>query len=332
MHTMSTQFWHKNWVWQDPDTPEGLESRLSVEILKIPTELPHSTELELGKLHRTEMDSDRASTLELLWGLPRSQEVLQPSEPCLSLYSTKIEFGGPLGGLNLTFFTRSAGGNTVVFIGVRQCSNRRFGVGGSLVRPGGQVSSLHHLWALDTLSTTSVGHVDKTVFGNAATQGRPAKVMWPASHTLARPSPCFVPRHFLVSYLLWQCRILDIRKISIYFGPYGIFPSFDVPKMVNQQNSWKSLVISTYLLYLEWNVGMLVVNICILWLPTTGLSLLRLPYICASRGASLKDSNKDTTSMSKAKSFLIRRLNTRKHTNANKPLKIWVVRVIYRVG
>jgi hypothetical protein len=78
-----------------------------------------------------------------------------------------------------------------------------------LVRPashatlsGGQVSSLHRLWALDTLSTASASHVDKTVFGNAPTHGRPAKVMWPASHTLARLSPCFVPCHFLMSYCL----------------------------------------------------------------------------------------------------------------------------------
>jgi hypothetical protein len=35
------------------------------------------------------------------------------------------------------------------------------------------------------------------------------------------------------------------------FGPYDAFPSFDVPEMVNQQNSWNSLVISTYLLYHE---------------------------------------------------------------------------------
>jgi hypothetical protein len=57
-------------------------------------------------------------------------------------------------------------------------------------------------------------------------------------------------------------------KICMDFGPYDAFPSSDVPKMVNQQNSWNSLVISTYLLYLEWNVGMLAVNICILWPPT----------------------------------------------------------------
>jgi hypothetical protein len=35
------------------------------------------------------------------------------------------------------------------------------------------------------------------------------------------------------------------------FGPYGAFRSSDVLEKVNQQNSWNSLVISTYLLYLE---------------------------------------------------------------------------------
>jgi hypothetical protein len=34
-------------------------------------------------------------------------------------------------------------------------------------------------------------------------------------------------------------------------GPYDAFSSSDVPEEVNQQNSWNSLVISTYLLYLE---------------------------------------------------------------------------------
>jgi hypothetical protein len=36
----------------DPDTPEGLESRLSIKIRRISAELPHSTKLELGKLHQ----------------------------------------------------------------------------------------------------------------------------------------------------------------------------------------------------------------------------------------------------------------------------------------
>jgi hypothetical protein len=35
------------------------------------------------------------------------------------------------------------------------------------------------------------------------------------------------------------------------FGPYDAFQSSNVLEMVNQQNSWNSLVISTYLLYLE---------------------------------------------------------------------------------
>jgi hypothetical protein len=51
---------------QNPDTPEGLESRLSVGIHRIPLELPHLTELEPGNIHRTRMDSGIASTLELL--------------------------------------------------------------------------------------------------------------------------------------------------------------------------------------------------------------------------------------------------------------------------
>jgi hypothetical protein len=38
---------------RDPDTPEGLESHLSIEIHRIPVELSHSTELELEKLYRT---------------------------------------------------------------------------------------------------------------------------------------------------------------------------------------------------------------------------------------------------------------------------------------
>jgi hypothetical protein len=166
----------------------------------------------------------------------------------------------------------------VVFVGVRWCSSWRLGAWGTLVKlpghatwSGSQVSSLHRLCALDTLSATSAGHIDKTVFRNAPTHGRLAKVMWPASHTLARLSLWFVPRHFHMSYFLWLCFISDIMKICMDFSPYGPFPSSNVPKMVDQQNSWNSLLISTYLLYLEWNVGMLVVNICMLWPPTPAI-------------------------------------------------------------
>jgi hypothetical protein len=162
--------------------PEGLESRFSIRIHRILAELPHLTELELRKLRQTRMDSGRSSTLELLWELPTCQHVLRPSEPPLSLYSTKIEFKSPLeGGLNLTFFTVFVGRSTVVFIGgVRQCSGWRLGVWGPPVRPadhatwpGGQVSSLHHLWALDTFSTISTRHVDKNSFWKCANT-------WPA--------------------------------------------------------------------------------------------------------------------------------------------------------
>jgi hypothetical protein len=58
------------------------------------------------------------------------------------------------------------------------------------------------LGALDTLNTASDGDVDKMVFENASTHGRLAKVMWSASHTLARLSPFYVPCHFLMSYCL----------------------------------------------------------------------------------------------------------------------------------
>jgi hypothetical protein len=82
---------------QNPDTPEGLESRLSIGIRKISTELPHSTKQELRKLCRTRMDFGRSSALELLRGLPTSREVLQPSGPHLSLLY-KNESGSTIGG------------------------------------------------------------------------------------------------------------------------------------------------------------------------------------------------------------------------------------------
>jgi hypothetical protein len=102
----------------------------------------------------------------------------------------------------------------------------------------------------------------------ALTPGWLAKEVGKVGPTLAWLGPSFVPRYPLVSYYLWLCLILDILKIWMDFGPYNAFQSSDVPEMVDQQNSWNSLVISTYLLYLGWNVGMLAVNICILWLPT----------------------------------------------------------------
>jgi hypothetical protein len=157
----------------------------------------------------------------------------------------------------------------MVFIGgVRWCCGWGLGAWGLVDRPGSHVSSCTAFPTLDTPLTDLLWHVVKMVFGNVPTHGWLAKVMWPASHTMAWLSLCFMPRHFLVSYCLWLCFILDIIKICMDFGPYGAFLSSDVLEMVDQHNSWNSLVMATYLLYLEWNVGVLAVNICILWPPT----------------------------------------------------------------
>jgi hypothetical protein len=73
----------------------------------------------------------------------------------------------------------------------------------------------------------------------------------PAVPTLGRLGPGFLPRHHLpTSYYLRLLLVLDIMKMCMDFDPYYVFPSSDVPKIVDQQNSWNSLVIGTYLLYL----------------------------------------------------------------------------------
>jgi hypothetical protein len=71
-----------------------------------------------------------------------------------------------------------------------------------------------------------------------------------AGPTLGLLGPSFLPHHLLVSYYLRLPLVLGIMKICMDFGPYYAFPSFDVPKIVDQQNTWNSLVIETYLLYL----------------------------------------------------------------------------------
>jgi hypothetical protein len=60
-------------------------------------------------------------------------------------------------------------------------------------------------------------------------------------------------------------------------------------------------------------------------------NLIMVDYKALTR-LSLKDLNSHTTSMSKAKYFLVSRRNMRKHTNVVKPLELRRVRVIYRVG
>jgi hypothetical protein len=112
----------------------------------------------------------------------------------------------------------------MVFIGgVRRCCDRRLGALGPL---GSHVSSLHRHSDIGYSTYPLTLTCGEIVFGNVPTHSRPTKEMW-------------------------LCLILDIMKICMEFGPYGAFPSSDVPEMVDQQNSWNSLVIGTYLLYFE---------------------------------------------------------------------------------
>jgi hypothetical protein len=128
---------------RNPYTLDRLESRLSIKICRIPVELSHSTQTDSGKLHWTQMDSSKASMLELLRGLPTSGKVLWPSEPRLSLSTLQEWTWEQYRGLNLTFFTLSTIESTGVFIGgVRRCSSQRLGTWGPLVRPAG-----HETWS-----------------------------------------------------------------------------------------------------------------------------------------------------------------------------------------
>jgi hypothetical protein len=112
--------------------------------------------------------------------------------------------------------------------------------------------------SLDTLLADLSWHVLNTDFKKTPNCGRLAgQGVGPAGTTLGQLGPGFLLRHLLVSYYLRLPLVLDIMKICMNFGPYDVFLSFDIPEMVDQQNSWNSLIIGTYLLYLVWNVVML---------------------------------------------------------------------------
>jgi hypothetical protein len=109
---------------------------------RTPMHQSDSTKLELRKLRRTRMDFGRASALELLWGLLTSSQVLRPSKPCLSLYSTRTKLGSTLEA-KLTFFTVSARRSRGVFIeGLSRCFGWKWCFGGPLVRPAS-----HLVWS-----------------------------------------------------------------------------------------------------------------------------------------------------------------------------------------
>jgi hypothetical protein len=105
-------------------------------IHRIPTEFPHSTELELRKLCQTQTDFGRPFTLELLRGLPTSREVLRPSEPHLSL-STLLELNlEALWRPNSHFLPGGVGG---IYRGVKSVHWAKVGLGGPLVRLAGHL-------------------------------------------------------------------------------------------------------------------------------------------------------------------------------------------------
>jgi hypothetical protein len=147
---------------RNPDTPEGLKSQLSIRIHRISAELPHSIELDLRKLHRIWTDSGRVSALKLLRGLPTSREVLQPSEPRLSLSTLQRMNLGALYGAKPyflhTFYQKEYRG---IYKGAKSVLWPKVGLGwptcqaGRLARwPAGQVSWPHRLWALDARAPT----------------------------------------------------------------------------------------------------------------------------------------------------------------------------------
>jgi hypothetical protein len=240
--------------WQSSHSRPNYSSKTSIKPKWIPIELPRSSYSEdswqAGK-------SSGPQNLAFLSSLQRmNMGALYVAKPHFLHTFCREEYRGIYRGLSWFF-------------------GRKWGSGGSLVRPanqlgwlGNQISWLHWLWALHAPCTDLPWHITKAEFEKAPTPGRPIKEVGPAGPTLARLGPDFVPHHPLVSYSLWLCLILDMLKICMDFGPYDAFSLSDVPEKVDQHNLWNSLVISTYLLHLEWNVGLLVVNIGILWRPT----------------------------------------------------------------
>jgi hypothetical protein len=148
------------------------------------------------------MDSNRASTLELLGGLLTRREVLRPSEPHLSLSLVYKEWTWEhYRKLNLTFFTFFARRSRGIFIGgLSQCFGWKWGSGGPLIRPashlgwpGGQVSWPHRLSHLRSSSyRLNMTHVESVIL-LAPNLGRPAPpwVGWARAfcHVI---SPCHI--------------------------------------------------------------------------------------------------------------------------------------------
>jgi hypothetical protein len=112
------------------------------------------------------------------------------------------------------------------------------GLGGPLVRPAdhlgwssGQVSWPHRFSHLVSSSyRLNMTHVEN-VISLAPNPDRPA------DPTLGQLGLGFLPRHLPMSYYLRLPLVLDILMICMDFSPYDVFLSYNVPEMVDQQNS-----------------------------------------------------------------------------------------------
>jgi hypothetical protein len=222
-------------------------ARNSVEPERILTELSRSSHSEDSQLARKSSGPQNLTSLS-------------------TLIELKLEALCRLNSHFLHTFCREEQG---VFIGrgLHRCFRWKWGSRHPLVRPAGHLGSssgqvslphwLSHLgFSSYRLNMTRV----ESVISLAPNPG--------VGPTIGRLGLIFLPHHLPVSYYLRLPLVLYIMKGCMDFGSYVAFPSSDVPEMVDQQNSWKFLVIRTYLLYLEWNLGLLAVDMCILWPPT----------------------------------------------------------------
>jgi hypothetical protein len=120
--------------------------------------------------------------LELLCGLPTSREVLRPSEPHLSLYSTRTKLGNTLEA-KLTISSHFLSGGVGVFIGGEVGALGESGArGGPLVWtashlgwPGGQVSWPHRHSHLGSSSYRLNMTCVESIISLVPNPGQPAK-------------------------------------------------------------------------------------------------------------------------------------------------------------
>jgi hypothetical protein len=126
---------------------------------RILVELPHLTDLELGKLYRSRENSSRTSALEVLQGLSTCRKVLWPSKPRISLYSIRTKLGSTLE----AELRRSSHLLSGRVWGLSRCFVRKWGSRGPLVRPADHLGwpAGHVLWP-DRLSLSDPPITDLT--------------------------------------------------------------------------------------------------------------------------------------------------------------------------